>query len=764
MYPAPSGDFSDLLNPPTLFSVTSVNQTATVLSAHGLLCDLLAFPELTTIATLRPTFGWAVAASRPEPLAAVLESASRLRGNDAEAAAGAVLTARTPAQAAYQIRVAATEAELLAGENLLWDSGRVASADSLNITYAGKPLTWGQSACWSVRLWAAAAGATAETPDAAGATAAQPGNWAAVQRFSLSAEQPAEAVSSYPLQTVRLQPELIATEADGSLFVDFGREAFAWLEVHVEHPREGEILTLDIGEKLLGQGDADTTGGVDVAKGWGAKDGADAAGTDKSNWRRIDREPPTRSLRYEREQIVLKAGVHSYTVAMKEGEINHRPASIKLPPHLPGVMPLRYVEAAAQNPAQTSSLGLSFTQVRVQYVFDTSAACFRSNSPQLDAIWDICHYSMLATSFAGYYVDGDRERIPYEADAYINQIGHYSVDREFSLARRTHEYLLEHPTWPTEWKQFSILIAWADYEATADARSLERSYAVLEGEKLLLQYAREDGLLITGNLRELHGGRMDCGDLVDWPPFERDGYDFCLINTVVNAFHYRNLVLMARIAAVLGRADDAARYGEMAQRTYAAFNAKLWSEALGCYVDGEGSEHAAIHANLFALAFGLVPAERQARVVAYIRSRGMACSVYAAQFLLDGLFEAGEADYALSLILSDGVRSWNNMLAKGATITWEAWDQSFKPNQDWNHAWGAAPGNVIARYVLGVRPLKAGYAKVRIAPQLGTLTEAEGVVPTIRGSIRVRAWKDAADASRTHVQVLAPANIEVQIG
>lgn len=69
----------------------------------------------------------------------------------------------------------------------------------------------------------------------------------------------------------------------------------------------------------------------------------------------------------------------------------------------------------------------------------------------LNRVWELCRYSVKATSFAGIYVDGDRERIPYEADALLNQLCHYSVDREFTLARRSHEYLLNHATWPTEW-------------------------------------------------------------------------------------------------------------------------------------------------------------------------------------------------------------------------------------------------------------------------------------------------------------------------
>ena len=82
-------------------------------------------------------------------------------------------------------------------------------------------------------------------------------------------------------------------------------------------------------------------------------------------------------------------------------------------------------------------------------------------------------------------------------------------------------------------------------------------------------------------------------------------------------------------------------------------------------------------------------------------------------------------------------RSWYNMVRHNATITYEAWDDKFKPNQDWNHAWGAAPANIIPRYVVGVRALEAGFAKMIIAPQSASLKSVEALVPTIRGGVGV---------------------------
>jgi hypothetical protein len=345
----------------------------------------------------------------------------------------------------------------------------------------------------------------------------------------------------------------------------------------------------------------------------------------------------------------------------------------------------------------------------------------------LNDIWALCKYSMKATSFCGVYVDGDRERIPYEADAYINQLSHYAVDREYALARYTHEYLLDHPTWPTEWLQHSVLMAWADFMYTGNTESLARHYDLLKAEKTLEHRARPDGLLNTKGLR----------DIVDWPKGERDGYDFKPVNTVVNAFYYETLLQMADIAAALGKETEASGYRAKAARVRKVFNEVFWDAGRGVYVDGEGSTHAALHANMMPLAFGLVPEARRKSVTDYVVSRGMACSVYGAQYLLEALYEGGRPDAALGLMTSKDIRSWYNMLRVGSTITLEAWDNRFKPNQDWNHAWGAAPGNIIPRYLLGLRPLTPGFGKALVRPMPGSLERASGTIPTIRGPVRI---------------------------
>jgi alpha-L-rhamnosidase len=77
--------------------------------------------------------------------------------------------ARGVTQSAYQVRVAAAPADLTRGRNLIWDSGRVASGESIQRPYAGPPLRSGQRYYWQVRIWDAAA----KTPS----TWSEPAHW-----------------------------------------------------------------------------------------------------------------------------------------------------------------------------------------------------------------------------------------------------------------------------------------------------------------------------------------------------------------------------------------------------------------------------------------------------------------------------------------------------------------------------------------------------------------------------------------------------------
>lgn len=658
----------------------------------GLMIELLAEPQLTLINRQQPRLGWIV--------------------NDPR---------RSARQTAWRVQLERLEA----GE-LVWDSGQVASGDSVSVPYAGPPLEPSTSYRWRVMTW-----------DLDG----QHSEWSLWQTFHMAAE----LFSSYQLLTWegsrgdfinrpalvehRQPPTLADKLEDGTWFFDFGRSAFGNFEVEWADPPKDLELVVGLGEKL-------------------------------STPRRLDPEPPG-SVRFQKHRIVLDADRRIHTPSltwtppgwMKEGYLS-------LPAELGEVIPFRYavLEGAPES--------FSPDQVRRRWLavpFDNDAAAFRSARPGVDQIWELCRYTIEATTFLGLYVDGERERKPYEADAFINQLAHYNVDRSYAIARQTHEYLLQRPTWPLEWQPHSVMIGWEDYLHTGDRRSLAACYPRLT-VKTLIGLAREDGLIDitrqTPELLEALSLKEPLKTLIDWPPGERDGHQIKAVDAVANAFHYRSLVLMQSIAEALEMSDESQWWKELAERVKVRYHEVFFDPSTGLYRDGEGADHNSLHANLFPLAFDLVPADCQRPVLDWLESRGMACSVYAAHYLLEVFFRYGRPQAAIELIDSRELRSWHNMLAQGATMTMEAWDQRFKTNQDWNHPWATGPAATIGRWLVGVQPIEPGYRRIRIAPQPGELEFFEARVPTIRGPVDVL-WQQ--QPQQMLLGIVLPANCTGQL-
>ena len=223
--------------------------------------------------------------------------------------------------------------------------------------------------------------------------------------------------------------------------------------------------------------------------------------------------------------MLLKKGTHDYSIEWPANVKRNSRNPIRMPNYIGEVYPFRYVSISNFNGI---ILPKSVQRKMVYYPFDEQSASFTSNDTVLNKVWYLCKYSIKATSFTGCYVDGDRERVPYEADALINQLSHYGVDAEYSMARGSMVYLIYNPTWPTEWSLQNVPIAWNDYLYTGDASFLQIYYEELK-KKMLLALLEENGLISTKTfkqtpefLKSIHilksfDRKSDLRDIVDWP-------------------------------------------------------------------------------------------------------------------------------------------------------------------------------------------------------------------------------------------------------
>ena len=521
------------------------------------------------------------------------------------------------------------------------------------------------------------------------------------------------AVADEPVVATALQ----SSQVNGNLY-DFGKDGFGWLELKDVPAGEYELV---LGELTNTAGHVVNAYAGSCIRCQTVKGTADGSAT--------------------------------FRVPMPADGQNTGGNAIRLPAKFGVVFPFRYVEVVKCPGAPTAA---SFVRQTLHAPIDMTKSSFASDNAVLNDVYELCKYSIWATSFAGTYVDGDRERIPYEADAYINQLGHYAVDNDYRMAQRTAEWLMDHPTWPTEWLQHEVMIAWADWMWSGSTAFPRWYWQRLVDEKSLISCERaSDGLVVSTGSGPRGSVIPGIGDIIDWPAGERDGYDMRPVCGVINAFHYRNLRELADMATALGKTDAAADFAARATRVRASFRAAFLDPSTGLFVDGEGSTHSSLHVNAAALAFGLAEPSEYAALVSFLDGKGMVCSVYFAQYLLDAFCAAGRADLAVKYMAASGDRSWKGMMDFGSTITMEAWNVKAKPNLDLNHAWGAAPINVISRHILGVTPFTPGFGKISIRPQLGGLGFIRGKVPTAKGVVEV----EAGGGSLT-VRTPAPARIE----
>jgi alpha-L-rhamnosidase len=640
----------------------------------GLTVEYIREPAFTNIIDSKPEFSWVV------PEEAVI-------------------------QKGYQVLVASSQDNIDKNIGDVWDSGNVRSNQSTDVELGGAQLKENTTYFWKVRVF-----------DQDNRLS----EYAAPQKFKTGTFGDELSSHNY-FQVEKIKPVDFRQNSAGSFFADFGKDAFGTLEINYA-AKNPETLKVRLGEKLL--------------------DG------------KIDPKPGG-TIRFEEVKLKVSPGKTNYQIELIPDERNTKSMAVALPDSFPVILPFRYVEIEGANKLAAEDL----TQLAYFNYFENNTSSFTSSDDILNQVWELCKYSQKATSFAGYYVDGDRERIPYEADAYLNQLSHYSVDNEYAIARNTIEYFMKYPTWPTEWQLHVALMFYQDYMYTGNTELIEKYYEPLK-HKTLMELEYEDGLISTSSPK-MNGEFMAklgfadttqrVRDIVDWPPAqkdtgwklpddwpqgERDGFVFTPISTVINSFYFRNMKIMAEFARVLNKPDEELDFEFRAAKAKLAINERLFNEAGGYYNDGIGTDHGSIHANMLPLAFGVVPDAHKQSVVDYIKTRGMGCSVYGAQFLMEALYNAGAQDYALELMTATHDRSWYNMIKVGSTISMEAWDMRYKPNSDWNHAWGAAPANIIPRGLWGIQPKTPGFGVISIHPQMSTLKNSSIVVPTIKGQIK----------------------------
>lgn len=216
-----------------------------------------------------------------------------------------------------------------------------------------------------------------------------------------------------------------------------------------------------------------------------------------------------------------------------------------------------------------------------------------------------------------------------------------------------------------EWGSASVLAQWAAYRFYGDKAPLEKNYAVMQRYVKFLEGKAQDGIVAYG-----------LGDWYDIGPGAPGVSKLTSLGVTGTLMLYEDAVAMQKIATVLGRVQDAARYDALAKREAAAFEKRFWNAEKGYYDEGSQT------ANAMPLALGVLPEQRRAAVLQHviddIHAHGdhITTGEVGYPYLLHVLMESGHNDVVLAMMLKKTPPSYGSQLAAGATALTEAWDAS----------------------------------------------------------------------------------------
>ena len=263
-------------------------------------------------------------------------------------------------QIAYRVIVADNREDAASGRGNLWDSGVVGSDRSVAVRYAGEALKPGKSYFWRVKTVTNTEGES---------------EWSEVKAFR-TADRLSEYETAYYPQVKTMEFPVGITEIrPGTRLVDFGKDAFGQLVLTLASDGTRDSVVVHLGECLEGG--------------------------------RILRDPGKSTIRYHRYPLALLKGTHTYRIKIGKDKRNTGSAAVLMPAYVGEVVPFRYCEIEGYEAPLSPA---SVVRETVHYPFDETASSFRCSNDTLNQIWELCKYSVRATSFSGIYVDGDRER------------------------------------------------------------------------------------------------------------------------------------------------------------------------------------------------------------------------------------------------------------------------------------------------------------------------------------------------------------------
>lgn len=380
--------------------------------------------------------------------------------------------------------------------------------------------------------------------------------------------------------------------------------------------------------------------------------------------------------------------------------------------------------------------GLDTIEARVVHTAFDRAGSFECSNDLFNRIQRNTLWSYVS-NFVGYPTDcPHREKNGWTGDAHLAaETGLYNFDSAAAYAKWMNDLYDEQrdsgelpgivPTsgwgyaWGNgpAWDSAYLLIPWYLYLYNGDSQVLADHY---ERHKRYVDYLTskaENGIVSIG--------------LGDWVPAKSKTPE----KVTSTGYYYRDALIVAKTAAMLGRTDDARKYGDLALQIRDAFNREFFNKETGLYDPNTQT------AMSCALTHGLVPPQERQRVLGNLvdmieKNDGfLDAGILGTKYLIDCLTAGGRADVVYGMATKTTYPSWGRWFDEGATTLWEQWDGGASRNH-------IMFGHISAWFyqVLGgimPDPEAVGFKHFTIKPQLlGDVTWAKAEHESMYGTIR----------------------------
>ena len=316
------------------------------------------------------------------------------------------------------------------------------------------------------------------------------------------------------------------------------------------------------------------------------------------------------------------------------------------------------------------------------------------------------------------------------------------------------------------WADAGTILPWRVYQNYADTRILADHF---EAARRWIEYIhRNNPDLIWANARNNDYNDWLNGDWVKQAGWPDQGAS--VPNVVfATAFFAHSTELVAKMAGVLGRKEEARRYGDLFSRIKSVFQERFVKPDGRVEGDTQGGYALALNFNLLPDDLRSNATQHLIQGIRHYRNH-LSTGIQTTHRAMLELTRNNHPDVGWQLLTNRSFPSWLYMIDNGATTIWERWDGYVKGRgfQDagmnsFNHWALGAVGEWMWRHIAGLNPDEAqpGWKHFTVAPRPGGgVTWAIGEYQSIRGRVACD-WK--IEGTQLKLRVAVPPNTTATI-